>query len=169
MGKLWERMFTRWENWLTILRKIKPNPYPLHKQTLAPKGLKIYFQNNHEVNRKYINHCDLCVGKDFFKCKSTNQEMKQHLLDIVEVALSAPVAAMEYRASRVTCSDSFVWANSVTLQSGPLCWQGNSLPETQVPLTNLSSETVQMGSHVCHFQKTCQHYPFPATQAWGKA
>lgn len=26
-------------------------------------------QRYHEANRKYIDHCDLCVGEDFLKCK----------------------------------------------------------------------------------------------------
>lgn len=79
-GKTVGKVSTRWENWLSILRKIKLNPYLLHKQMLVPKRLKIYFQNYHEVNRKYINHCDLCVGKDFFQCKSTKR--RKHLPDM---------------------------------------------------------------------------------------
>lgn len=70
MGK--DGLFIRWENLLTVSRKTKPNPCLLHKWVLAPNRLKTYFQSYHEANRKkniHVDPCDLCVEKDFLKCK----------------------------------------------------------------------------------------------------
>lgn len=61
------QMWERTDCLLDEKNKIKPNPYLLYRQMLAPKGLRIYFQNDHEVSRKCRNHCDLCVGEGHIK------------------------------------------------------------------------------------------------------
>lgn len=91
-------------NWVTILRKIKSTPHWVHKQTLAPNGLKTYFQRDHQANRKYLDCCDLCAGKGFFfkMPRAQSKRCSEVCLTLLRLPFLLAAAAGQRWASRVT-------------------------------------------------------------------